>query len=214
MLLEGVTSVLGTWCTPDSALADHCDGQECRDCQALNQLMLALNFEGQNDGGQLGDGTTLTRAAPVPVSGGEAWSYISAGNFESEWRKPKDETPSHTCAIRKADGSAWCWGEYWDDFIPSLKYVNWYGLQRAMNVDSMEVGNGDFCYIERCLRLAGSNKFYQLGDGTSIDRYTPTLVLGGGSWVSIGTGYAHTCGIQLDGTAWCWGELLFMVPRA
>ena len=52
---------------------------------------------GDNRSGQLGDGTTTTRAAPVRMTGfvGEA-AAISAG-------------ASHTCALTST-GGAWCWG--------------------------------------------------------------------------------------------------------
>lgn len=52
---------------------------------------------GQNEHGQLGDGSTTTRPSPVLVSGlGAGVVELSAG-------------ARHTCA-RKDDGSIWCWG--------------------------------------------------------------------------------------------------------
>lgn len=53
---------------------------------------------GNNDSGQLGDGTTTTRGSPVNVNRPEGFqdiSKITAGDF-------------HTCAI--ANGHPWCWG--------------------------------------------------------------------------------------------------------
>ncbi len=51
---------------------------------------------GQNDVGQLGDGTTTDRAAPVPAAEGHAFVDIAAGR-------------GVTCG-REAAGQAWCWG--------------------------------------------------------------------------------------------------------
>ncbi|MEK6687380.1 MAG: hypothetical protein AABZ01_02820, partial [Gemmatimonadota bacterium] len=51
---------------------------------------------GLNGSGRLGDGTTIQRNAPVPVSGGLSYTIVSAGG-------------QHTCA-RSTAGSALCWG--------------------------------------------------------------------------------------------------------
>jgi alpha-tubulin suppressor-like RCC1 family protein len=55
----------------------------------------ALDCWGENLGGQLGDGTTVDRILPQPVSSTENFATLAAG--------------SHTCAISVA-GTAWCWG--------------------------------------------------------------------------------------------------------
>ena len=52
---------------------------------------------GNNDYGQLGSNAASPSTAPVAVAGGHVFQAIWAGY-------------SHSCA-RKADGSAWCWGE-------------------------------------------------------------------------------------------------------
>jgi alpha-tubulin suppressor-like RCC1 family protein len=56
---------------------------------------------GQNDLGQLGDGTTTDRNVPVAVAGGLPFLSISAGS-------------SHTCAVRDLPavnpGWTYCWG--------------------------------------------------------------------------------------------------------
>jgi hypothetical protein len=51
---------------------------------------------GRNDFGQLGDGTTRFREAPVHVNGIDGVVQLALGDV-------------HTCA-RRADGSVWCWG--------------------------------------------------------------------------------------------------------
>jgi len=50
------------------------------------------------------------------------------------------------------------------------------------------------------------NKYGRLGDGTTSDKSIPTAVAGGGSWMQISAGRLHTCGIKVDGSAWCWGS--------
>lgn len=52
---------------------------------------------GHNEGGQLGDGTTLTRLEPVELPGLYGVVELAAG-------------AKHVCA-RRMDGDLWCWGE-------------------------------------------------------------------------------------------------------
>ena len=51
----------------------------------------------------------------------------------------------------------------------------------------------------------GRNNYGQLGDGTTTDRTTPTLVSGGHTWASISAGGLHTVGITTSGAAYAWG---------
>ena len=60
---------------------------------------------GRNTDGQLGDGGTTTRLAPVSVAGGQVFVAITgaaSGNVSG----------AHTCALT-AQGAAWCWGANW-----------------------------------------------------------------------------------------------------
>jgi alpha-tubulin suppressor-like RCC1 family protein len=45
-----------------------------------------------------------------------------------------------------------------------------------------------------------------LGDGASAQRYAPVTVAGGLKFKTLGVGGMATCGITVDGTAYCWGE--------
>jgi alpha-tubulin suppressor-like RCC1 family protein len=51
----------------------------------------------------------------------------------------------------------------------------------------------------------GWNPYGQLGDGTNIERHTPTDVVGLGSSIAVTTGGDHTCAIELGGLLKCWG---------
>jgi alpha-tubulin suppressor-like RCC1 family protein len=55
----------------------------------------------------------------------------------------------------------------------------------------------------------GYNDYGQLGNGTFSTAITPQQVpqqVGTASdWISLEAGRFHTCGLRIDGTAWCWG---------
>jgi alpha-tubulin suppressor-like RCC1 family protein len=51
---------------------------------------------GVNSSGQIGDGTSSNRAAPVPVSGNIVFASVRIGN-------------AHTCGLTPS-GAAYCWG--------------------------------------------------------------------------------------------------------
>lgn len=66
---------------------------------------------GENLGGQLGDGTTTARAAPMRVSGGLVFRALDAGG-------------AATCGIAN-DGSAWCWGWNYSGAVGQPVVVRW-----------------------------------------------------------------------------------------
>ena len=53
-------------------------------------------LQGYNGYGQLGDGTTTSRATPAQVSFNFKWAKMAAGTH-------------HTCSINAGDLSLWCW---------------------------------------------------------------------------------------------------------
>jgi alpha-tubulin suppressor-like RCC1 family protein len=53
----------------------------------------------------------------------------------------------------------------------------------------------------------GINENGQLGDGTrSPDRLNATAVAGGHAFAAVTAGLRHTCALDSDGAAWCWGN--------
>jgi alpha-tubulin suppressor-like RCC1 family protein len=154
---------------------------------------------GLNVAGQLGDGTTIGRYTPVAVSGlASGVTAISAGGGQ-------------TCALTSA-GAVECWG--WNLFgqlgdgttITSLKPVAVSGL--ASGVAAIAAGYAHTCALTNAgaVKCWGLNESGQLGDGTTIGRYTPVAVSGLASAVTaITTGHYHSCALTSAGGAKCWG---------
>jgi alpha-tubulin suppressor-like RCC1 family protein len=53
----------------------------------------------------------------------------------------------------------------------------------------------------------GSNEFGQLGNGLAdaVPHLTPVRVRTDVKFTVVAAGFNHTCGLERDGTAWCWG---------
>ncbi|WP_303310171.1 T9SS type A sorting domain-containing protein [Hymenobacter sp. BT730] len=152
---------------------------------------------GNNEYGQLGDGTTSNRATPVRIATGIKWKSAEAGRF-------------YTLAIRQ-DGSLWAWGnnEYGQlgdgttsnrsspvQIAPGTKWL------------SVSAGNAHTLAIRQdgTLWAWGSNSYGALGDGTTTARLTPVQIGTGITWQSASAGDYHSTAIRPDGTLWTWGN--------
>ncbi len=154
---------------------------------------------GDNEYGQLGDGTNTDRNTPVDVSNlTSGVSAIDVGGY-------------HTCALTPSGGVK-CWGSNWwgqlgdgtntDRNTP----VDVNGL--TSGVSFVSVGDGHTCAMitNGGAKCWGANYNGALGDGTNTDRYTPVDILGLTSGVSaLSTGGSHTCALTSSGGAKCWG---------
>lgn len=153
---------------------------------------------GQNDDGQLGDGTVVSRVRPPSadvVANVTDFAAIDAGAH-------------HVCALRK-NGGVRCWGANLSGQLGNGNNT------RSLDAKGPDVladataitGAGDYsCALlatgkERCWGYNGSG---ELGDGTSgTNRSTPTVdVVGLSGAVSI----SGSCALLNHGGMACWGE--------
>ncbi len=156
---------------------------------------------GQNNGGQLGSGTTTSSNVPVAVAnvtGFENVVSISAGD-------------AHTCAVA-LDGSVWCWGTNSSGQLGNGTTTTQLAPARVLGLtDAVAVSAGlDYtCAVTRggLVFCWGSNAFGQLGDGTTTSSTKPgTAVLNLKTAVAVAAGTDHSCAVTSAGQVWCWGS--------
>jgi len=165
---------------------------------------------GENDFGQLGNGTsdpvpgspTTVNPTPVAVSGITSAVAVSAGGW-------------HTCALLR-DGTIQCWGQntygQLGDGSPitrpapgrSSTPVTVTGITTAI---AIEAGIFHTCarLADGTLRCWGRNDEGRLGNGTTADSSTPTIVSGIAP-AAAAPGAEHACALLQDGTVRCWGD--------
>ena len=153
---------------------------------------------GNNQEGQLGDGTKWSRWTPVAV--GELPSDVQALTAGGE----------HTCAVT-AGSHVYCWG---DNSFGQLGDGTTVTRTRPValvypisGISAVSAGGRHTCVLAEGRALCwGGNYSGQLGDGTTRDRSTPAPVVGlPNSVANISAGPGHTCATLADGSAWCWG---------
>lgn len=149
---------------------------------------------GLNDNGQLGDGTTQVRTAPVRIGLPTGWASVSTGGRSG-------------CAVG-TDGSLWCWGlngngQLGDGTLTTRATPVRIGT--ATTWRQVAVGVSHACAV----RTDGSLWCWGAGPETGLalttDVAVPTRVQPGTSWTQVSAGSRTSCGIRADGTLWCWG---------
>ena len=154
---------------------------------------------GRNDYGKLGDGTETNRSAPVQVVNLTQVIAIAASNI-------------HTIAL-KQDGTVWVWGGFEGQSDGRLVFLNKPAqVANLFNITAIAIGENHFLALKQdgTVWAWGSNKFGELGDGTTTSRSTPVQVtsLANVSAIAAGVGYfdAHSLAVKRDGSVWAWGK--------
>jgi len=145
----------------------------------------------------VGDGDTLNRAVPTQTKGNISFKFISAGL-------------SHACGIN-ADQLLYCWG--FNVFADTTGKV--FGVLDPTAIVTDQKWTQVTTGLEHSCAIAldgipycwGLNARGQLGNATAdtLRHYVPAPVYGGFKFSTITAGVAHTCGLTVDRTAFCWG---------
>lgn len=161
---------------------------------------------GANDVGQSGPAPSLLpcpgvpcRRAPGAVPSTESFTKLRPG-FQN------------TCGLA-ADGLAYCWGTNSAGQLGSDSSITATEVPVAVSgglvFESLSVGTNHTCGVTSTgtVYCWGVNHLSQLGSPKEIVSHSlvPLAVSGGGTFSSVVTGEAHSCGLDLEGAAFCWG---------
>ncbi|HEY4245137.1 MAG TPA: hypothetical protein VGM88_35215 [Kofleriaceae bacterium] len=161
----------------------------------------AMHCAGDNDSGQLGDGTTNDSDDTI-VAG--AWIAVIAAH-------------DTTCAADQS-GDLYCWGDGEDvgadeddDALSPVAVAVPVGYQPIAATLGYDFGCGIFANAAAAqgqgrIFCWGQNYWGQLGDGTRDYSGPPVPAGDRNDWIDIDAGDYHTCAIASDHSLWCWGH--------
>jgi alpha-tubulin suppressor-like RCC1 family protein len=121
-------------------------------------------------------------------------------------------TGLHSCALSD-EHLAYCWGDNTSgelghgDTVPDtpLPVAISGGVRFQMVSLAKHAGFSCGLRLDGAAFCWGANDHFQLGDGTSTTRPTPSRIASDLSFRSIAVGSAHACAISTTGAAYCWG---------
>ena len=152
---------------------------------------------GRNTDGQLGDGTIISKNAPVQVSSLTGIIAIAGGEY-------------HSLAI-KNDGTVWAWGKNSKGQLGNGTVVNSnVPIQVTGLTGITAITGGRFFSIalknDSTVWTWGENLYGQLGNGTTIDSNIPVQVTGLKEVTAIAGAAFHCLVIKRGGILLSWGR--------
>ena len=146
---------------------------------------------GNNDFGQLGDGTTESRSSPIQVMTDVRTARVVAGTL--------------SLAVKK-DNTLWAFGENPNRLIAANADAILQPVAIMTDVQDVAIG---FSFVlilktDGTLWGYGDNDHGQLGDGTTVGRQAPILVMRDVRAFAAGESYSLVA--KTDGTLWAFGR--------
>jgi len=151
---------------------------------------------GNNNAGQLGDGSRTGSSVPVTVPGLMGVTAVSAGN-------------ERTCALLSG-GAVKCWGNNYSGQLGngSTTYSSTpVDVTDLTDATAVSAGLGNHtCAMLRSgkVKCWGNNGVEQLGNGSKTNSSVPVDVTNLVDVTAISTGYGYTCVLLRSGTVQCW----------
>jgi uncharacterized protein YjdB len=158
---------------------------------------------GDGDVGQLGEGVVRPSVAtPRRVAGGLLFTSIHLDR-------------SRSCAIA-ASGAASCWGLNSFSVLgvgtTAERILQPTPVTGGHRFRAIDIGQWHLCGLEFDGRIlcwgdpTGTSGRGAIGDGAGRSRPAPTPVSATVSYLAVATGSEHSCGVDSEGAAWCWGS--------
>jgi alpha-tubulin suppressor-like RCC1 family protein len=156
----------------------------------------AVSCWGANHFGQLGDGSTVSRDDPQPVSGlGPATAVATERD--------------RACA-RLGSGEMWCWGGNGVGQLGDGTYTDRPSPVRAIDlagVTELALGGGHSCALAAGGQAWcwGDDRGRQVGIDTAYSSDVPVATAGGNAFTELRSDDAGSCGVLAGGGVRCWG---------